>query len=191
MKKEKIYFILSDVHSFYRGFLSTLKKLGYNPSNEQHYLILTGDLFDRGPDTIPLFKYLTTKVDQSRLILVRGNHESLFNQLKNKSVPEDYDYSNGTVRTFCQIGNWLDSNRIEDYSPVMLDSLCWHGYLSFLQVWHHLRVNCVVGSPIDKFINDNTKWHDYYQIPGTPFICTHAFVPFVYTADWRDASSSE
>ena len=40
----KKYFIVTDVHSFYKIMLDTLNVKGFDVNNNEHYLILCGDL---------------------------------------------------------------------------------------------------------------------------------------------------
>ena len=96
------YFVISDVHSFYLEMLSSLKESGFDKKNPNHTLIVCGDIFDRGDKSVEVYKFLKS-IPKKRCILIRGNHEQLYFQLLNKKYPESHDFSNGTVRTFCQI----------------------------------------------------------------------------------------
>lgn len=98
------YFVTSDIHSFFDEFKSAIDVAGFKPRNKDHTLIVCGDIFDRGQKTVEVFNYLK-KIPRKRRILVRGNHEDLFEELLEKSFPDKHDFSNGTVRTFCAIAN--------------------------------------------------------------------------------------
>ena len=54
------YFIVSDIHSFYTKLKRALDKAGFNKRNKDHTLIVCGDIFDRGPDTRSVYKFLTS-----------------------------------------------------------------------------------------------------------------------------------
>lgn len=43
----KKYFVASDIHSFYTPFIKELNKTGFDLNNEEHILIICGDLFDK------------------------------------------------------------------------------------------------------------------------------------------------
>jgi len=42
--KMKKYFVASDTHSFYTPFIKELNKTGFDLNNEEHILIICGDL---------------------------------------------------------------------------------------------------------------------------------------------------
>ena len=94
----KKYFVTSDVHSFYNELIRELSKKGFDIENNEHVLLFCGDLFDRGPDSLKMYDFIKS-LPRERRILIRGNHEYLFNDLLKKDLPDGYDYSNGTVKT--------------------------------------------------------------------------------------------
>ena len=99
------YFVVSDIHSFYSELKKALDIAGFNKNNKNHTLIVLGDCFDRGPETVELYKFLTS-IPKKRCILIKGNHELLYEKLLEKKLPESYDFSNHTVDTFCQIAGY-------------------------------------------------------------------------------------
>ena len=70
------YFAISDVHSFYTKMVEALKEAGFDKNNENHALVLCGDAFDRGDETVEMLNFLQS-LSQDRFIYVRGNHEDL------------------------------------------------------------------------------------------------------------------
>ena len=68
---------MSDIHGFYNEMQKALDEAGFDPKNENHWLITCGDNFDRGPYPVEVMRYLRTL---PRKILVRGNHEELLKQ---------------------------------------------------------------------------------------------------------------
>ena len=109
------YFCVSDIHSDYTGLKTALKNAGFNKRNKEHTLIVCGDIFDRGPDTLSVYKFLIS-IPKKRCILIKGNHELLYEALLKKKLPESYDFSNHTVDTFCHIAG---------YSPEILTPKYW------------------------------------------------------------------
>ena len=99
------YFFCSDIHSFYTPLMKELHRKGFDIENPEHVLVILGDVFDRGTETMEVYNFLRSLSDD-RLILIRGNHESLYKSLLDKPFPDSYDFSNGTVRTFCQIAGF-------------------------------------------------------------------------------------
>ena len=79
-ENSKKWFVVSDIHSFYTPFINSLKRAGFQKTNPNHTLVIAGDVFDRGKETIELFNYLKS-IPEERLILVKGNHEELYNKL--------------------------------------------------------------------------------------------------------------
>ena len=51
------YFIVSDIHSFYTELKSALRLARFNIKNKNHTLIVVGDIFDRGSETVEVFKF--------------------------------------------------------------------------------------------------------------------------------------
>lgn len=75
---DKIYFAVSDIHSFYDELMKALKEHGWEDDNPTHILIVCGDLFDRGYKCIELLDFIQKLRKEGRVILIRGNHEDLF-----------------------------------------------------------------------------------------------------------------
>ena len=108
------YFIVSDIHSFYTELKRALDKAGFNKRNKDHTLIVCGDVFDRGSETVELYKFLIS-IPKKRCILIKGNHELLYEELLEKSFPESHDFSNHTVDTFCQIAGYSQEILTPEY----------------------------------------------------------------------------
>ena len=88
MKKEnKKYFLISDIHSFYGPMMKALENAGFNPTNKSHILCVLGDVFDRGPETLKVYNFLK-QLSSDQLILIRGNHEDLYEELLEKRFPQ-------------------------------------------------------------------------------------------------------
>ena len=94
----KKYFVMSDIHSFYGPFILELDKAGFEKYNPNHILIICGDLFDRGPQSVELLHYLLS-LPEDRLILIRGNHEDLLLNLFKTGKFLPHNYINGTMTT--------------------------------------------------------------------------------------------
>ncbi len=177
----KKYFITSDTHSYFIPLIEELDKKGFDKNNKDHILVLCGDLFDRGPDSIKIYEFIKS-IPIDRRILIRGNHEYLFIDLCHKELPDDYDHSNGTFDTFCDLTN----NKYQNWFDLVLDDK-----INEIKKW---------------FLSD--EWIDYYETKN--YIFTHAFIPLnidasansnhmyfartkflSYKEDWRNSSPKE
>ncbi len=175
------YFVTSDVHSFYNELLKELTKKGFDIENDEHILLFCGDLFDRGPDSLKMYDFIKS-LPRERRILIRGNHEYLFNDLLKKDLPDGYDYSNGTVKTLCDL-------TFNKYSN-----------------WHDLVQDKILDEIKEWFLSD--EWIDYYETNN--YIFTHTFIPLnidpsleikhmyfvdvknlTYKENWRESTPSE
>jgi len=96
------FFVVSDIHSFYSIFIDALAKAGYDENNPNHWLIVCGDLFDRGPESKEVYKYFQNK---ERCTLIRGNHEDLILDCIERGYYQSHDINNGTIRTIMSLGN--------------------------------------------------------------------------------------
>ena len=180
----KKYFITSDSHGFYTILINELHKNGFDENNNDHILIFCGDLFDRGDESKEIYNFIKS-IPIQRRILIRGNHEYLFIDLMHKKMPDDYDESNGTVKTF---------NDLTDYK-----------YDYFFE-WQNLVSDKKLKNIEKWFMSD--EWTDYYETNN--YIFTHAFIPLKiddksyfkhmyrveteylsYKEDWRNSSQKE
>lgn len=117
------YFVASDVHSYFDILHIELQKMGFEIGNPDHKLIICGDLFDRGNQTVGLFRFVQSLGD--RFIYIRGNHEDLLfdciKEIKCGRVPGQHHFSNGTIKTICQFcgqREWII------YDPTWRDKIC-------------------------------------------------------------------
>lgn len=161
----KTYFVFSDTHSFAKELKIALKEAGFDRKNKEHCIIFCGDLFDRGNESMEIYRFIRS-IPKYRRILVKGNHEELYDDLLYKNYPDYYDFSNGTVKTFCQIAGVKD---------------VWYEE----KTWREIRTK-VKKSDITKFLHSK-EWKDYYELGK--YIFVHSFIP--RREDWRNANYRE
>lgn len=113
-------FIITDIHGHYEEMLNALNDAGYHKNNPDHLLISLGDLFDRGPASDKVFKYVMSIKNK---ILIRGNHDLMLEGLyKSKSLVINDSYrKNGIYETVCQIED--DNNFVNAYYKFKSNSL--------------------------------------------------------------------
>ena len=101
------YFCVSDIHSFYAPLIKELEDKGFNINDNNHKLIICGDAFDRGDDSVKVFEFLKQLNTEDRLIYIRGNHEDLLfdcvDELMQGKTPGSHHFHNGTVKTICML----------------------------------------------------------------------------------------
>lgn len=168
------FFVVSDVHSFFDEMKKALDDAGFDPNNENHWLISCGDEWDRGTKPVEVMQYL---YNLPRRILLRGNHTDLFIDCCEHGYPEHHDYSNGTADTISRI------SMVSEYSR--FDEAC---------VKALARAHFFIDEMADYFETQN-----YIFVHGwIPVICKDN-LPSYYTRnrkfefnpDWRNAHSSE
>lgn len=127
--KKKI-FAISDIHGFYTEMIKSLKESGYDEDNPEHLLIVCGDKFDRGKESVKVFQYLKRLMDKNKAIILRGNHLAFIeNFLEGSNDPFNY------------INNGLNET-IADF---------WHRTAPF-ESWCALEGNCELS------IENYSKW---------------------------------
>ena len=95
------FFVCSDIHSAYTPLKKALDEKGFDPNNENHWLVVCGDCFDRMDESKEVLRFL---MFLERKILVKGNHDVLLEELCMREFPYSYDHHNGTVRTVEDLG---------------------------------------------------------------------------------------
>ena len=62
----KQYFCISDVHSYYDAMMEALNSKGFDINNDEHILVVCGDLLDRGPDGISCVNFVSNLIWQKK-----------------------------------------------------------------------------------------------------------------------------
>ena len=171
------YFCVSDIHSYCSHLQSALKQAGFRKSNKDHILIVCGDVFDRGFETLETYEFLTS-LPKSRCILVRGNHELLYMDLLQRGYPGSHDFSNGTVRTFCQIAEINEQELSASYwyadAAAKGQTITRAAINNMISAkWEIIR-DRVSKHPITKWLNSD-QWIQYYELDK--YIFVHSFIP--------------
>lgn len=169
----KKYFVISDIHGHYTIMKKDLFKAGYRKTNPDHILIVCGDLFDRGRENKKVFDFITS-LPKSRVVLIRGNHEDLLEELVNRGYPKFFDIKNKTLNTIYQI--------VSEYYPN--DNLVGDDI-----------IRAFVKTDFYKFISNKSNWVDWYELGK--FIFVHSFIPLKdhagtssYSQNWRTESTA-
>jgi len=116
------YFVVSDVHGYFKELTEALEKAGFDESNEMHRVIVIGDMFDRGPDSLKVYEYLKKLKGLGKAVIVKGNHELFILEvmdLNEKRMKFNID-RNGfiyTLNSFC--GEDVTGKSVEYVSALM------------------------------------------------------------------------
>lgn len=199
-----VYFCCSDIHSYYNIFKNSLNEAGFDINNPAHILLICGDLFDRGEDSVSLFNFIKS-LPKERLVYIRGNHEDLLekclDEMERFIIPSEHHFHNGTVDTvlqFCGMSRVDLWDMYERYkSEVRKDPVLEDSFPSpDTQVFRE-RLTQVL-----KFINENCI--NYYEIGN--YIFVHGWIPcessasslyqsrnlnYRYIRGWRDSNDSQ
>ncbi|WP_336759744.1 metallophosphoesterase family protein [Paenibacillus sp. USHLN196] len=161
--------VISDIHGCYDEFNALLKRVDYNPMQDE--LILLGDYVDRGPSSKQVLEQIMQLQQEHQIIVIKGNHDAMMVKALIHDV-EDYDQHwirNGGLQT---IASYLDLT----FDEQQMD---WNAYTEAKQ-WirthyeHHLR-----------FLEQLPL---VYEIPG--YIFVHAGInPDI--EDWRSQSERD
>ena len=91
------YYVVSDIHGYYTAFRTALQTAGFDDDIGEKRIIILGDLFDRGSEAIKLQNYILHLMREDLVILVRGNHEDLFEDLVTVDKISNEKYAGNAV----------------------------------------------------------------------------------------------
>lgn len=179
-------FVTSDIHSHFNIFIKELEEKGYDKDNPNHWLVILGDVFDRGDESEELLHYL---MSLKRKILVKGNHDILLEECCQRGFPYSHDYSNGTVKTINDIGGagegrFFDEccirtwNKLARYRELLVNYFETQNYI-FVHSWiptNKVEVSSLsnpwIPLTVDEYMEDwrnanDVEWED--AMWGNPF----------------------
>lgn len=161
----KKYFVVSDIHSYFDPLKEALDNSGFKLDNPDHILIVCGDIFDRGDQSLEVYNFLRNMPKEKR-VLIRGNHEYLLRELVERDYPYQHDVSNGTLKTVYAL-----NDKSETMYEEIMNNLVFRApaYPSF---------KTIKNSPIMKEVIDwifSDEWVDYYEVDK--YIFVHSFIP--------------
>lgn len=155
------YFVVSDIHSFYTEMRTSLSAEGFDVTNPDHKVIICGDVFDQGDETIKIFKWLKEMKLKNKLIYVRGNHEDLLENVFKRNRITNIDVSNGTYLTIKDLAQEQRGQVIDDFDAMSnINTLLSDAYKT----------------GIVQFLDDTCV--DYYETKN--YIFVHGFIPTKY-----------
>ena len=168
------FFVMSDIHGFYDEMKLALDEAGFDPENEDHWIITCGDHFDRGSKPLEVMRYLRKL---PRKILVKGNHEELLVKCCENGYPGIHDYSNGTYGTICEMGDAGEGRSFDE---------CCHRTLAKA----HLFLESMVDYAETKNYIFVHSWVPLISKDGLPAYYTRDR-QFEFNPNWREATGKE
>lgn len=160
------YFVVSDIHGHFDKLIKGLDRVGFDVNNDNHTLVVCGDMFDRGTQSKEIYQYLKELNDKEKAIVIKGNHELFWYDL------HFVDREN--------VEN-LHHNILFNGFHYTLQSFLGNDYIERLGSWNK------VNQELKEKYPDLVKWifdlPYYYETDN--YIFTHAGID-IATNNWRD-----
>jgi len=168
------YFVSADIHGFLNEWTFALKEKGFDINNNEHKIIVCGDLFDRGSQAKELQSFVMDLIEKDKIILIKGNHEDLAIELVENyakymfEVKYTHHYHNGTFQTILEL---IDLDFTEA-------TTCLYEFKRRARQTDYIK-------------NIIPKMLDYYETSNYVFV--HAWVPlkeggYEFDENWRNAN---
>lgn len=165
------FFVVSDIHSYYTELIIALGDAGFDENNENHYLVVCGDCFDRGPDSARVWKYLK---DLPRKVLIKGNHEQFLINCCERGYPMQHDISNGTAKTIFHLGYGYEFDDMCKYTLTKIRPFI-NDMVNYFETKNYIFVH---------------SWIPVINKDGLPAHYTRNR-KFEFNPDWRNASQKD
>lgn len=89
--------VISDIHGHYKEMIKSLEEVNYSENEDK--LIVLGDLFDRGEESLEVYQYLKRLKEEDKAVILHGNHEDfIIDFLKGKDCSFNFRH-NGFDKT--------------------------------------------------------------------------------------------
>ena len=108
-KQKKKIFVISDIHGHGTLMKQALFSAGFDSNNEEHFLVVLGDLFDRGQENRAVWEYLRGVKNK---VIVKGNHEDILEKTLKTGVVNELQIVNGTLSTLLEFFRNYSGGRI-------------------------------------------------------------------------------
>lgn len=169
----KLY-VISDVHGHFDLMKKSLDEAGFDPNDENSWLISCGDEWDRNNQPYEVMKYFSSL---DRKMLIRGNHMQLFESLCERGYPEYYDMTNGTFETVKILGHYK--------SGIDFDLCCETAY----NVTKKYREGLVNYFETERFVFCHSAVPTIVEDELSPYYLKNR--KFAYNPNWRNATQEE
>lgn len=168
-------FVCSDLHSYFTPFKKALDEKGFEPDNKDHLLIVCGDVFDRGDESVEILKYLRSLTN---VVLIKGNHEDLLEEVWERGYLLSHDVSNGTKKTINDI--FRRYSDIAPYEPIEVSEKVlkpfFNKMVNYFETKQYIFVHGWI--PCDTWDNHDKPWYQRNRV-------------LKYNQDWRASNEVE
>jgi serine/threonine protein phosphatase 1 len=181
MSSKMKYFVVSDIHAHYSALKIALDKQGYDEDNLKHHLLVLGDLFDRGDETLKVLDYLYRLNQSNKATILLGNHDTfILDFLRGKLDRVTFNvHVNGFRKTLEQLsGQEIDLDKLEEIVVIINEKFPYlEGWLSsfplFLELDDYIFVHAGIdGSKPDWRTTTSRRdfvWNREFNLPRVPF----------------------
>lgn len=169
-------FVTSDIHSYFTALKTALDENGFEPNNQDHLLVVCGDVFDRGPESKEVFEFLNSLTN---VVLIRGNHEDLMEEVWHRGHCMSHDISNGTLRTIVDM--FGDEANDETHEAIKRAEVVLRPFfnkmVNYFETKNYIFVHGWI--PCDAWDSSGNKpWYQRNRL-------------LAYNPDWRNSSDAE
>lgn len=172
------YYVTADTHGYFTELKTALAEKGFFEDVEPHKLIICGDLYDRGNETLELQNFILELMSKNKVILIKGNHEDLALDLLHNWDKESYfqrhHLSNGTTDTICQL---TDSD---------IRNLCFKSKEIYEKTMSDPYIQEIIPAMIDFYETEHYIF-THGWIPCTVIHSSSYVKNYIPIEDWRNA----
>jgi len=157
--KYKKVIVIPDIHGCYNTLLKVFDSSG--GIRDDFFYVFLGDYFDRGPDSVDVFKKLNEIKDKPNVMLIEGNHEEWFRHYVNNDIDQikSNSFKNQTMKQF---DKFLEDNKLtKKYLKPFMQKFVQCGYL---KIDHNIYLFTHGGVPL---LTPDLKVHTRQLIKGT------------------------
>lgn len=168
------FFVCSDIHSAYTPWMEALAQAGFDENNDNHMIVLCGDLFDRMEESKQVYDFAKKMLEKGKLIYVKGNHEQLLVDCCRRGWFAHHDRSNGTAKTIYDLGYGLEVEDMCKYTLAKVRPL-FNQMVNYFETKNYIFVH---------------SWIPVINKDGLPAHYTYGR-KFEFNPDWRNASQED
>ena len=186
------YFAISDTHAHHTETIKALNEAGFDPSNPDHFLIVVGDITDRGQEALAHILYLKDLVGKNKAVVLKGNHDNFilgflknidqsFNWMHNglNTTIDDLTHQTRSFEMYCiytekemnttTFGEWqrINASKIKKEYPWLKD---WFQNLpNYFETKNYVFTHGIVGIG-NKYDWHNSDWSDCHWAKPEDYI---------------------